>query len=78
MKELTDWYSFGRVVGESKAQLIAIERDGRTTKERRRFMLERWMKSEQPTWSRVVSSLFKCGRSVLGQRLALKYSKNTV
>ena len=76
LKELKDWFLFGEVVGVPQAQLITIQRDGRTTEECRRLMLQSWIKLEKPTWSKVVSSLFKCGMTLCGWKLAEKYRKD--
>ena len=75
LKELKDWYLFGEVVGVPQAQLMAIQIDGRTTKERKRLMLRRWIRLERPSWSKIISSLFKCGLTHLGWQLAEKHGK---
>ena len=73
LREITDWWSFGKAVNLSQIQLLTIYQEGRTTKECRTRMIEMWLKLEKPTWSTVLSSLFKCGMSALGWKLAAQH-----
>lgn len=76
LKELTDWLLFGKVIGIPQAQLHAIIQDGADNRECKRLVFERWIKLEQPTWNKVISSLFKCGMTTVGWELAKKYGKH--
>ena len=74
LKEVVDWWSFGKAVNLSHIQLLIIHQEGKTTDKCRALMIEKWMKLEKLTWSTIVSSLFKCGLVALGWRLAAKHS----
>ena len=75
LKEVTDWWFFGKVVNISQAQLLTIQRDGMTTDKCRALTIEKWTKLEKITWSKVVSSVFKCGMTTLGWELAANHCK---
>lgn len=77
LKEIIDWWSFGKAVGIPKAQLMIVHKDGRTTEVCRRLLIEAWCKLEKPTWSAVVSSLFKCGMATLGWKIANKHGRDS-
>ena len=74
LKVVIDWWSFGKALGIPKAKLLTIYRDGKFTENCRRLLLETWSKLERPTWSTVISSLFKCGMTTLGWKIAIKHS----
>lgn len=74
LETVTDWWSLGKAVGISKAKLLSIYKDGKTTKVCRRLLIEAWCKLEQPTWCTVVSALFYCGMATHGWRIARKHS----
>ena len=75
LSTLTDWWSFGKALGISKAQLMIIHKDGKTVKRCKRLLMETWCKLEKPTWAMVTASLFKCGVTSLGWKIAMKYSE---
>ena len=75
LSTLTDWWSFGKAIGISKARLMIIHKDAKTVKQCKRLLIETWCKLEKPTWATVTASLFKCGMTSLGWQIAKKHSK---
>lgn len=76
LKDMTEWWLFGKAVGIPEAQLLIIERDEKTTERCKIAIVQKWIKLDNPSWNKVVYSLFKCGMTTLGWEIAAKHGKS--
>ena len=75
LQEVTDWCDFGFHLGLDENTLSSVEKDRMETDDCRRDMLEKWMREQEATWSKVVHALVKIKMYHLAVRIASKYSK---
>ena len=75
LHEVTDWFYLGMCLGIPTSVLQSIKQDYRDTDGRKREVFLRWMKLEEPKWSKIVRALREMGKKALANQIAQKHGK---
>ena len=70
---MVDWFLLGTYLGVPASNLEEVEEDHSKSTRRRAQVIRLWMKTEEPSWQKLVTALVGAGERKRAIKLADKY-----